>query len=187
MITLVYYYVKKIILFLIFSSFVQVLFLENHYKKYIQLVLNLILVFIIVSPLTEIKNHIKKGNLEEYIKITENDDFKIQEEYYNDIQNKMTFGLLKDSIKSQLQNLIGEKYNILDFDVSLIEDKNYQTKIKNIDLVLSYEAKNVYVSPFKYSDESSDTKKYEQEIKNLKIIISNFYNLSYDNIFITIT
>lgn len=187
MVTLIYYYVKKIIFFLIFSSFVQILFLNNKFKNYLQLILNLILIFVMLDPIFDIFNSIKKGNIDDYIQIAEDTNFDIPEEYYTEIQNKMVLDLFTENIKSQTQNLIGSNYTIVDFNLTLIEDYNYQTLIKDMSISLSKEGeKFVYVKPFNsYADESLE-QNYEQEIKNLKIIISNFYNLSLENIFITI-
>lgn len=191
MTVLIYYYVKKIIFFLVFTSFLQILFLNNNYKKYLQLVLNLILIFIMLDPLLDIYNSISKGNLDEYIQIAEEADFSLDEDTYIEIQNQIVLDLFEENIRSQTQNIIGNGYTILDFDLTLVEDKNYQTVIKNMSISLSKESeKTVYVKPFSFStntaqDENYDNE-YAEEIKNLKILISNFYNLSFENIFITI-
>ncbi len=59
MVNYFYSYIRNIILFLIFMSFIQVILPTNKYRSYINLVFGIMLVFIMIQPLSTMFENIK--------------------------------------------------------------------------------------------------------------------------------
>ncbi len=185
MIDYFYNYIKNIIFFLIFMSFIQVILPTNKYRSYINLIFGMILVFIMIEPLNILFDNVK--NIEA-ITIFNEDDFKnnnIDINKYKNIQNEMVKSAFKDNIKKQIETILKDNYFIKDIEVSLYENKYDEINIQEIQLTLTSNNKNIYVKPFK---EDNDLKLKEQkEIDNIKNTISQYYNLNIENISIMLT
>ena len=185
MIDYFYNYIKNIIFFLIFMSFIQVILPTNKYRSYINLIFGMILVFIMIEPLNILFDNVK--NIEA-ITIFNEDDFKnnnIDINKYKNIQNEMVKSAFKDNIKKQIETILKDNYFIKDIEVSLYENKYDEINIQEIQLTLTSNNKNIYVKPFK---EDNDLKLKEQkEIDNIKNSISQYYNLNIENISIMLT
>ncbi len=185
MIDYFYNYIKNIIFFLIFMSFIQVILPTNKYRSYINLIFGMILVFIMIEPLNILFDNVK--NIEA-ITIFNEDDFKnnnIDINKYKNIQNEMVKSAFKDSLKKQIETILKDNYFIKDIEVSLYENKYDEINIQEIQLTLTSNNKNIYVKPFK---EDNDLKLKEQkEIDNIKNTISQYYNLNIENISIMLT
>lgn len=185
MIDYFYNYIKNIIFFLIFMSFIQVILPTNKYRSYINLIFGMMLVFIMIEPLNILFDNVK--NIEA-ITIFNEDDFKnnnIDINKYKNIQNEMVKSAFKDNIKKQIETILKDNYFIKDIEVSLYENKYDEINIQEIQLTLTSNNKNIYVKPFK---EDNDLKLKEQkEIDNIKNAISQYYNLNIENISIMLT
>lgn len=185
MIDYFYNYIKNIIFFLIFMSFIQVILPTNKYRSYINLIFGMILVFIMIEPLNILFDNVK--NIEA-ITIFNEDDFKnnnIDINKYKNIQNEMVKSAFKDNIKKQIETILKDNYFIKDIEFSLYENKYDEINIQEIQLTLTSNNKNIYVKPFK---EDNDLKLKEQkEIDNIKNTISQYYNLNIENISIMLT
>lgn len=179
-----YDYIRNIIIFLLFVSFIQIIMPNEKYKNYLQLVLGMILIFIMIKPAKDLFKNFQKIDLEKGY----NETFLLEDnkEKYTKIHNDMVYNLLEENIKLQIEQIISDKYKINSIDIKLQEDKYYNVVITKIDLNLSKVEDKIYVKPFsKQNINVEESNKIEEN--NIKKIISNFYNLSLDNIFITIT
>nr|WP_317356528.1 stage III sporulation protein AF [uncultured Tyzzerella sp.] len=186
MINYFYDYIKNIILFLIFMSFIQVIIPSGKYRSYINLVFNIILVFVMIQPLNFLFNNIKNV---EALTIFKEDDFNtldnINMEKYKNIQNEMVKNAFEENIKRQIESLLNDEYYIQNIDVFLYENKYEEINIEKIDLTLKSNNNNIYVKPF--NENKNGENNQEKQINNIKKIISNFYNLNINNIFVTLT
>lgn len=179
MINYFYDYIKNIILFLIFTSFIQIILPSSKYRSYINLILGTILIFVMISPLNKML-----GNLENIKTITIfKEDYKtninINSDKYLEVQNKMIKRAFEDNIKNQINTMLKDEYYVTNINISLYENKYKELFIEKIQLDIVYNNKNIYVEPFK---ESSNNIK-DDKIKNL---ISNMYNLDDENIIINL-
>lgn len=184
MVVYFYSYIKNIILFLIFMSFIQVILPNSKYRSYINLVFGMILIFIMISPLKIMFNNVKSI---ESFKVFNEDieaNINIDTKKYIDIQNKMVENAFKDNIKMQIQNILKDKYIVQEIDLKLSESKYKEINISQIELTLTKTKKDIYVKPFN-EDKNIENMK-NKEIDNIKNIICNFYNITIDSIFITI-
>ncbi len=186
MIDYFYSYIRNIILFLIFTSFIQVILPTNKYRSYINLILGMILVFIMIEPLNIIFDNAK--NIET-LTIFNEEDFKvdsdIDSEKYLSIQNDMVKNAFEDNIKRHIDTILKDEYFISDIEVSLYENKYKELNIESIQLHITKNNKNIYVKPFKEDKDIEIQNK--KEIENITKLISELYNLDKKNIFITIT
>ncbi|WP_250277673.1 stage III sporulation protein AF [[Clostridium] colinum] len=180
-----YDYIKNIILFLVFMSFIQVILPTNKYRSYINLVFGMILVFIMIEPLNLIFDSVKNV---EALTIFNEQDFKqnnmINVEKYKNIQNDMVKSAFKENIKSQIKTILKDKYIIKDINLELYENKYEEINIESIYLTLVKNNQNIYIKPFNEDKNLQNAEK--QEIDNIKNLISQVYNIKTDNVFITI-
>lgn len=202
----IYSWVKNIILFMVLTSIISNLLGKSSYKKYINLVTGIILVILVISPLLKLFQLDK--TLDYYFTtntlLADAQDLDSQLKSMENGQKNAIFNEYKEQIKIQVAKILeDDKIQIYDIEVTIDEDdssSNYgnitsltvfggysQEKTKsneaiNIDSVKIDEINideqedeidkgNIYLSP------------YEINAKNK---LSDFYNISSDNINISI-
>lgn len=179
MINYFYDYIRNIILFLIFTSFIKVVLPNSKYSSYINLIFGMILIFIMIRPINYIFNNISSIDS---LNIFNNQEFEVNTninvEKYKNIQNQIVKSAFKENVKSQIENMLKNKYFITEINLDLYENKYEEINIEKIYVTLNASNTNIYIKPF---NEAKD-----KEIDDIKKLISNFYNLTIDNIFITI-
>ena len=185
MIDYFYDYIRNIILFLVFMSFIQVILPNNKYRSYINLVFGMILIFIMIQPINNIFN---ETNSIDSLNIFNKKDFEINSnidsEKYKDVQNKMVKNAFQDNIKAQVESILKNEYTIKEISLELYENKYEEINIDKIYLTLNKFNKNIYIKPFNEDEIMQNIEKKEKN--NIKNLISDFYNMPNENIFITI-
>ncbi len=180
MINYFYDYIKNIILFLIFMSFIQVILPTNKYRSYINLVFGMMLIFVMIKPLGLIFDSVKNV---EALTIFNEEDFKenanIDIKKYENIQNEMVKNAFKENIKSQIKTVLKDKYIIKDIELEIYENKYLELTIDKIYITLTENNNKIYVKPFN-EDESLKNK----EINNIKKDIANLYGIKEENVVI---
>lgn len=180
-----YDYVRNIVIFLLFTSFLQIIMPSERFKNYIQLVLGMILIFIMLQPVKEILKKFEKLDFKN--KYEQTFEAEYDEEKYLQIKNDLVSSMFKENIQSQIEKIIGDKYKVNSIDIKLGEDKYYNVIITEISLnLLKKEKSGIYVKPFNETNKNKNEFN-DLEKNNIKKTISDFYNLNLDNIFITIT
>lgn len=183
-----YNYIREIILFIIFTSFIQVILPSTRYKSYIHLIFGMILIFIMIEPINSIYNNFKNFNISkiDYYKKEINTLNNYNEEEYKLLKNNLLEDIFKENIKFQIEKIIDCKYKIEEIDIKIQEGKYQNLIITNINLKLIDRQNKIYVRSFN-ENEIKLEKFRNNNINDIKKLISDFYNLSIDNIFITIT
>ena len=185
MVSLFYSYIRNVIIFLIFSSFIQIIFPNNKYKSYIRLVLGLVLISIMLTPIKKIYFNLqnysfKKSYIQNYYKNNAKN-----EKQFKEVQDKMILKLFNDNIKTQISQLVGENYTIYDVDVKLIQNFENIFLIESIKLTLKQnDGGFIYVKPF---DQTIINEDENFEVNKIKNLISSVYNLKPEHIFITLS
>ena len=181
MISYFYTYLKNVVLFLLFVTFLQTIIPTKKYANYIQLIFGIILIFIMLNPLKDFLTNFKKVDFDKfYDEIFDTyklEDYNI-EEYY-EIKNEIVLNAYKDNIKNKLEKEIGNKYDINDIIIDLEKDKKDDIFIKKLNIYLNIQNTNSY--------DAFDNEEIAKDKQNVKNIVSNFYNIDIDNIFIEIT
>lgn len=143
-------------------TLVEIILPDGKYRSYIKLVLGFVLIIVIISPINKLMNNKLELNiLGNDIQISKNiiDDEK---EIYDKKQKELIFKEFNNKLEKQIIMLIN---NYADVNEVNIYYKNTEcVEIDEISIVISNETDN-------------------EKIKNM---ISDFYNLPVDNIYITV-
>ncbi len=173
---LVINYFRSIIIFLIFINFITILMPNKKYNNYMDFVLGLILISIIISPILNILNF-NNSEIEPQI-LTKN---YTQNVYTSDVNN--TTELYQQQLSTQIKNTLEKSFDITVTNLNVkISDDDY-SKIEQI--YMQFQNNDVYIEPINISNTNSD----DVETKNIKTIknyLSSEYNLSLDNIYMSI-
>lgn len=186
-------YIKEIAFFLIFMIFIEIILPQSKYRNYINLVLGLLLIFIMIKPvnvlLAKFNTSIDSEIINKTIEIDKNAIEK-EKQYYTEKQKELIFNNFNENLKKQLTSILNNYAYVNDVNFEI----DYENlKINDIYVDISYEQKAekekfIRIKPIIINDDTLKDEKNEEDekIKNIKNIISDFYNLSVDNIHITV-
>jgi len=163
-------YIKNIAVFLIFSTFIEIIMPNNRFKEYIRFVLGIILIVIMIEPINNIIADISKDldiNVMKLETELNKNIIKSENEFYTQKQNEIIKKEFKNSLENQIK-AICQKYFIVE-DINIILDDS------------NFEILEIYI----YIDNKNGIDE-ENNILMIKNSISDFYNLSVDNIHITV-
>lgn len=151
-------YIKGILCYVLFSSLLIQMFPKTKDKKYLQLTIGLIFLYLIMKPVLSFLSNYDEILSSEYFSVDFDSDFLLEQKEEFDTQTGV---VLMNHLEKQME-LMG------------YENAGLVMKKSGAEWVLYVEVKE---------NLSQD---WEGEKKNLKNIISNFYNLDEDNINIEI-
>lgn len=186
-------YIKEIAFFLIFMIFIEIILPQSKYRNYINLVLGLLLIFIMIKPvnvlLAKFNTSIDSEIINKTIEIDKNAIEK-EKQYYTEKQKELIFNNFNENLKKQLTSILNNYAYVNDVNFEI----DYENlKINDIYVDISYEQKAekekfIRIKPVIINNDTLKDEKNEEDekIKNIKNIISDFYNLSVDNIHITV-
>lgn len=202
-------YIKNIAICIIFSAFITMLLPTNSFKKYVDIVLGFIIIIVVLSPL---KNIIFKNNNSLELKIFSNasqlENYSIlnQKDIYEDNQRQLILSNYKQQIKQQISELVSQNINLNIDNINIEIDEDFESnnfaKIKKIELyatenineptnneeqihIKPVEKVNIQENSTDVYKQNSDNRNYETE-KKLESLISDFYKLNNDNIYIIV-
>lgn len=199
-------WIKNIALFVIFSALIEMLMPENHFRKYIHMILGFILMLILIRPITSIffenkdifKHLVEINQLE-----MERQSIAKRSRFIESKQEELILDTYKSNLGGQIKKLIesNTNFSIGNVEVFINEDKNNHDygMIQGVDLTLienkESSSKITGIAPIKpieinTANSAKHSKKEvhkEDELeKNIKNLLISFYNLSGDNIHITV-
>ncbi len=168
-------YFRTIIIFLIFINFVTIMLPDKKYKNYVDFVLGLVLIAIVISPISKIFNF----NVSQFT--TKNTE---QNKYTDNTQ--YTLQLYETQLSKVVSDMIYNNFNITPIKTVVKIDETDYSKINSIEVTIS-KSKNVtsdsiYIENIEIGEEE---KVENEDIKNIKNLLSSAYNLSADNILIS--
>lgn len=177
MINIFYGYIKSIILFSIFISFIQVILPNSKYRSYINLVFGIILIFIMIEPLNYFLDNIKKF---EILPSFNEENFKYNNdvEKYAEVRNEMILSAFKENVKRQIQVILKKEYIIKDIQINLYENKYREIIMENITLEIEKVDNKIYVRKFNETEININ----EKEIEHIKNEIAKNYNLNLEDV-----
>lgn len=200
-------YIKNISMCIIFSAFVEMMLPNNNFKKYINLVLGFITIIAILNPL---KNFLFKTETVDFKVFSmssqiENNSLLSQKDIYENNQKNLIISTYKQQLKEQITKLVSEKENLNIEDIYIEVNEDFESdkfsQIKQIKLYAQnevtntdYTDKQINIAPVEkvtigqksidvYFEESDRDTELE---KNLETLISDFYKLNKDNIYIIV-
>lgn len=195
-------YIQSIATIIIFTTFVNLIVPDGGFKKYIKMVLGLIIIITILSPINALvfKN---KPNYDDILKRyemdIENKTMQVQSGAYLAMQKDMILDAYKEKLIPQMTEII-EKGSLAKVDyLEVTLDENIDSKtfglIKAIDIIVSEQKaesnkKRIIIPKIKVGtkiNQNYSTVTNEGQIeKTIKTCLIDFYNLSDVNINITV-
>lgn len=184
-------WLKDIVVLFILISIASLIMPKGNMKKYIDLVIGLLIIFTIINPFTKlikmdfdlsesVFNYSKAG---EYSNMS-NEDFSTHQE-------KQIESVYKDKIKSELIQLIegGSKYKVVDISIDLIKDIEKYGQIDFLNIIIADEEINkddIYIKKVEPIDINIERKEKsiddKNQYKDLKKIIEDKYTIPKDKI-----
>lgn len=150
-----------------------------------------------LSPLTSLINKTSKPLDNMFLNMSIDIDKSILEKegkYYNDEQNKMVIKTYKNELNKQLESIVTkyDTYTVISSNIIVNESLEKFGTIEEIHIELDENTSTskkpfIRVEPIKVEVGNKKLEEIEDEkIKILKNSLSDFYNLSFDNIYITV-
>jgi len=197
-------YIKNIAVFLIFMSLVGIITPDNKYKGYINLTLGFIMMIMLISPISGIVSGMSDADILLAEAKTAFDtgkydgvlDEQIIETYKKGLSeslksfvNKETTatGLTYDSSDFEIEtsetgfgNIYGVHLTVSEGETSAKGENKPLIRIEKVDVDMSVPFENI----FKEETEEKTNDADDEQIIYLKNRISDFYNISQDNIYI---
>lgn len=158
-------YIKNIVFFVVFINLVEIIIPNGRYRKYINTVLGFVLVFIMMKPLENFIGDADYKFENSFLHLNDQVNQKIIEKessYYTEKQQELILDEINNSMKTTLQSIC--KTEIDDVTVEFKDYSNMDFEITKLEVSLP----------------SID----EAEEKKIKNLISDFYNLEEENIYI---
>lgn len=206
MITLIGEWIRKIALFVIFSALIEILMPESHFRKYIHMILGFVLMLMLIRPIT----YIFFDNKDIFINLVEINQLEMerqsiarQSSIIESKQEELILDTYKSNLGEQIEKLIESNTNVDVGNIKLYvnedkSDKSYGI-LQKVELTIiknqetgSTTAEIEPIQPIKININHSDkenkkqTRKEDELEKNIKNLLISFYNLSGDNIHITV-
>ncbi len=186
-------YIRNIAFFLIFISFIGIIIPNTKYKSYINILLGFMLVMIMISPIATLIYN-KQNPLDRFLlsvngatKQTTTDELKEFEILQQDMINKT----YKANVVEQINSLIKEEsLSISEYEIDFNQNTGQILKlVLNLKetIIVPTPKPFIRIEPFKVEISPQDEDK-EEDLQALRVkkIISDFYNMSADNIHISI-
>lgn len=187
-------YIRTIAVFLLLQSFVKLISPNKKYNRYIDFVIGLVLITIIISPISKILAGYTKpfDSLIPKLSYTLSYNEVSDNAYINEEQNKIILDAYCQQLSQQLESLIGNtEYSLIDSEFLIGQEESNRGEILNIRILvgekrISGEKKLIRIDGVKVKLPNQRTEAENEEISSIKKLISDFYKLSLDNIYITI-
>lgn len=193
-------YIKNISMCIIFTAFVEMMLPNDNFKKYINLILGFITIIIILSP---IKNFISTANQIDFKVFSasskvENDLLLTQKDIESK-QKDLIISTYKQQLEQQISKIVSEQANLKIENILIEVDEDFQSdtfsQIKYIELYAQSQIdkdEQINIVPIEKITVGQDklySQKYSRDMeleKSLKTLISDFYKLNKDNIYIIV-
>lgn len=201
-------YIKNIAVCIIFSAFVAMLLPNNNFKKYVDIVLGFIMIIVVLSPFKGfIFKEGKSFEFEVFSKTSQIENYSLlnKKDVYENNQRDLIITNYKQQIEKQINELILKEMNLNVKDINIEVDENFESDnfagIEKIELYVdenseSLKSENITIKQVeKISIKENTTDVYSQNIninrnyeleKNLESLISDFYKVNEDNIYIIV-
>jgi stage III sporulation protein AF len=202
----IYSWVKNIIIFLVLTTIISNLLGKSNYKKYINLVIGIILVILVISPLLKL---FKLGDTLDYffsinILSTQAKDINGKLIEMEEGQMSAIIKEYKEDIKEQVSKLLkGQDLFLVSIEITVDEKEGSETfgcleylnvtasEIRQDTEKSSSEIEKVNIDSIEIGEEKEDNSNSENGILspseiNVKNLLSDFYNMNPDNINISI-
>lgn len=174
-------WITSIVMLVIFVTVVEMMVPANKYKKYIDLVIGVLIMITIIKPVFGLLSFGNK-NIDSMFNIAEG-RFTYDIDNIQKKQNELIIKLYKENLATQISEYIKNKYglNVNAVNVSLNNDSSIYT-LKNISISIAGKESGKITQVKKVVLDSSSMDQKDNVIQNIKKDISVVYNLPIKNI-----
>lgn len=189
-------YIKNIALTVVFSAFIELFVPNGNLKKYIDIVTGFIIIIVLMQPIKEI--FFNSGQLElEVFNIQtqiENNSVLNQAQYLEEKQKQLVIDTYTQNLKQQICEVVSKSSDVEIESINIqLEAEDYS--ISSIELY-GYEKANslndekISIDEIKIGNKTAQAyntqqRNYKSE-ENLKNLISDFYKIEMNNIYIIV-
>lgn len=199
-----YTWIRNLVIYMILNTIIMNLLGNSSYKKYIGIVSGMILVLLVISPLMRFLKI--DENLNYYLQsnefTVEASDFKNDLRRMEEMQSDAVFDEYKNKIKKQVEAFLQvEELSLLDFELTFNRDQNSKGFGEILSMDIKSEPNNKDMKKDRITIDEIEISKVEKNLSeekkgkknppspmeiNIKIKLSDFYNIEPDNINISI-
>lgn len=189
MINMISEYVRNLGIFLLFMSFVGLIAPSGKLKKYLNLVMGFVLLFLVISPIRNLTHH-----FDEILNILDNEMTvpvisMTEEEEATQMQRELVAKTASASIQNQLYEFLSE-HEVLakSIDVEIGAQEYNFLELLEIHIQLDPEKTSagfIQIEKIRPFEARTDSEPEEARTLELKTLISDFYNVPLTNIYIT--
>ena len=186
---------KGIIFYLLFVKLMTSILPEGNISKYMKFFSGILLIIILIKPVLNIQNYdqLIKENILKINDEIERCNLENNMETYKNVNDQLAFDIYREKLKENIEIIVeDEGAFLIDLKISF----NSYDELKSMDLWITrssqYDQK-IRIDPIEIQDNNkkpylAEGKNAEDILleKNIKSRLFNFYNLSSDNINITI-
>lgn len=173
-----YDYTRNIAVFLIFSAFAEIIIPNDKYKVFIRSVIGFFIIIIVLNPLFDIFG--KKGS--DSYSYAENEFNRMIAEkeggFYSEEKKEKIRKDFSDNLEKQAAKLLDEICTVDSVDFYL---ENDGFNVERVEIRAKPKEEKRF---FRIEKLKTDEEKETEFTDNIKKIISDFYNVSRDNIYI---
>ncbi|PKM50043.1 MAG: stage III sporulation protein AF [Firmicutes bacterium HGW-Firmicutes-7] len=187
---------KNIVYYILFVKLISHLIPSGNMSKYIKLFTGVILIIVVMEPILSLPNMEQKikSNILNMENIIAHKDFQSQSKTYSKVNDQLAINLYKKQVEEHIRKLVrGE-----DVEVSSINIKINEEEGKNFGEVVSIDMKvrkknssnDLSIEKIKIGADSTAYNITAEDIiivKNIKIALRGFYNISPDNMNISVS
>lgn len=200
-------YIKNIAVCIIFSAFIQMLLPNNNFRKYIDLVLGFIIIIIVLNPIVKVFSNDYGIDYEVFSMDSRIKNAKIikQKEVYSEGQKEVILDAYKAQIHEQIKNLIAQNIGMqiksIDLEVDEDYDSSHFASIKKLSIYVENDEQTIqdsqeviYIEKIKKVSIQPEAEQNNKPVmdrdtqleKKIETLISDFYKLDKDNIYIIV-
>lgn len=190
-------WLKDIVVLFILISIAELIMPKGNMKRYINLVIGLLIIFTIVSPFAKLMK--LDFNLDQAIfNYSKSDDYLNNDEKFYMQQEKQIESLYKEKISNEMIELVEDKteYKVVDISIGIIESKEKYGEIDYIKLIVdkNKETKSNKISIEKVSpvyidnnvkaisNKNSKDNDVNNDLNELKELLSSRYSIEKEKI-----
>lgn len=185
-------WLKDIVILFILISIAELIMPRGNMKKYINMVIGLLIIFTIISPLAKLLK--LNFNFEQavfnYSKSNIIEDIEENQLYIQ--QERQIEKVYKDRISTEIRELVEEKtdYTVVDIEIEIKNETETYGELDYIEILISPDKKAVEkdkihiekVKPIDIQNNSKEIEVLDKDYDDIKKLISNSYFVDMDKI-----
>ncbi|WP_159433575.1 stage III sporulation protein AF [Proteiniborus sp. DW1] len=138
-------WIINIVVTIFFIAFIEILLPNSNMKKYINMILGLLIIIVLINPIIKFMNNDINIDREVFYNLQSYNTFKVERETkYIETQNQQIIEVYKEKIEREISEFVRDDidYSVLDVNVSINEDIETEDFGKILDIKVYLGTKN---------------------------------------------